>query len=500
MPSKTDATHVRKLLRFLRERDQQFELAARCAGLGIWKWNFHTNEVTWSERCRELLGVSQHVQASADLFYSVVHPDDRARVAEEYARARRSRDPLDHEYRILLPDGAVRRVHSSCRTMFRRDGIADCALGVLREIGEHQVAPADIAVGRHHAAPLSTTALRQLIESAAIGILFTDADGACRYANAAWLDVCAVTLEQARDLGWWAAIHPDDRERVTDAWEGLSRGEPFDLEFRYQRPSGETRWVHGRASEIRDPAGVVLGYVSAEMDITEQLQERAALDRMHSRIRLLAHRLEQTLEEERDELAGTLQGQLRQDLTTLRWEIEALGANADPAVLGRALDLAHGCIERLRRIAFDLHPPAVEELGLIEAVKRHADEQAAQYALAVKVAVTGPLPKVDPRRALVLYRAFQEALANTIRHAQAKHVEVSIAVLERTLRLRVVDDGIGLNESDRNKSDCFGLLAASERVARIGGALRVFGVAGRGTTLEVSVPLSKESERDPAES
>jgi two-component system sensor histidine kinase UhpB len=359
---------------------------------------------------------------------------------------------------------------------------------VLREITERRDAALRPCAGAHRA-PGS----RELIDSVPVGILFTDTDGACNYANATWLDICAVTLAQARDLGWWAAIHPDDRDRVTDAWEGLSRGAPFDVEFRYQRPSGEIRWVHARASEIRDGAGLPRGYVSAEMDITEQLLQRAALDRSHSRIRQLAQRLELTLEQERDELAGELHGELRQNMTTLRWEIEALGnraAGPEAAfVTGRALELADACIDRLRRIAFELRPPAVEELGLIDAVKRYADDQAAHSGLDVKVTATGPLPELDPRRLLVLYRAFQEALANTIRHAQATHVEVSIAVLQRSLRLRVVDDGIGLNESDRNKSGCFGLLAASERVAQIGGALRVFGLTGRGTTLEVSVPL-----------
>jgi len=342
---------------------------------------------------------------------------------------------------------------------------------------------------------------RQLADSAPVGILLMDADGAVSYANPCWLEIADLSADQARGDGWWDAIYADDRERVSDAWEGLRRGAPFDVEFRYRRAGGELRSVQSRAAALRDDGGALAGFICVDVDVTRQLQRRAALDGFHGRIRALAQRLEQLREEERAGLARRLHGTLRQDLTTLKGEIESLRAlaaapGAVPEAAFTALaELADACLEELRHVSFELQPPGVEELGLSDALQRFADECAAQSGLHIELTDAGSLPDFGPRRSLALYRTFQEALANVVRHARARHVEAHVWVQDGSVHLRVSDDGVGIGERDRSKAGCFGLLSASERLTQLGGALRVFGVPGRGTTLDASVPLGPGKER-----
>jgi len=341
---------------------------------------------------------------------------------------------------------------------------------------------------------------RQLADSAPVGILLMDADGGVSYANPCWLALADLTAEQARGDGWWEAIYRDDRERVSDAWESLRRGAPLDLEFRYRRGGGELRSVHSRAAALRDDAGELAGFMCIDVDVTEQLQRRAALDGFHGRIRALAQRLEQLREDERAGVARRLHGALRQDLTTLKGEIEALSARAasgavsEPAFAGLA-ELARACLEELRHITFELQPPGVEELGLVDALQRFANECAAQSGLTIELTDAGNLPELGPRLSLALYRTFQEALANVVRHARARQVEAHVWVQDGSVHLRVSDDGVGIGDRDRGKAGCFGLLSAAERLTQLGGALRVFGVPGRGTTLDASVPFGPGRER-----
>jgi len=333
---------------------------------------------------------------------------------------------------------------------------------------------------------------RQLADSAPVGILLMDADGDLNYANPCWLEITGLELEAARGDGWWDAVHPDDRERVGDAWEGLMRGAPLDLEFRYRRAGDELRSVHSRAAALRDDGGAVVGFMCVDLDITEQLRQRAAIDGFNSRIRALAHRLEHLREDERAALAQRLHGTLREDLTTLKGEVEALCAGATdevPRELTALAGLAERCLEHLRHITFELQPPGVEELGLAEALQRFADECAAQSGLTIALTPAGGIPELGRRRSLVLYRAFQEGLGNVVRHARAKHVEAHLWMQDGAAHLRISDDGVGIGDRDRGKAGCFGLLATSERLTQLGGTLRVFGVAGRGTTLDASVPL-----------
>ncbi len=333
---------------------------------------------------------------------------------------------------------------------------------------------------------------RQLADCAPVGILLMDAEGDCNFANPCWLQITELALEQARGDGWWEAVHPDDRERLSDAWEQLTRGAQLDLEFRYRRATGEVRWVHSRAAALCDDAGTTVGYICVDADVSEQLRQRAAIDGFHGRIRALAHRLERLREDERADLARRLHGTLRQDLTTLKGEVEALHAlgagQASAAALGAVVDLAERCLQDLRHIAFELQPPGVEDLGLGDAMKRYADEWAAQSGVAIDLSCTGTLPELGRRRSLALYRTLQEGLTNVARHARAKEVEAHIWVHDGAVRLRICDDGVGIGDKDRSKAGCFGLLSMSERLAQLGGALRVFGVAGRGTTLDASVP------------
>jgi len=342
---------------------------------------------------------------------------------------------------------------------------------------------------------------RQLADSAPIGILLMGADGACDYANPHWLQITEQSLRQAREDGWWNAVHPDDRERVTDAWEQLARGVHFSLEFRYQRPGGEIRWVQSRAAVLRDDS--TAGYIAVDVDVTQQVQQRAAIDGFHGRVRALAHRLERLREDERTELARRLHGTLRQEITTLKAEIEALRARGPEAALGaevldRASELAEQCLQQLRHITFELQPPGVEDLGLAAAMKRFAEECAAQSGLKIELKNVGVPVDLGRRRSLVLYRTFQEALTNVIRHARARRLEVQLWVQDGAVRLRVTDDGIGMGDGDRSKAGCFGLLATSERLAELGGTLRVLGVAGQGTTLDASLPYQAGAQRDAA--
>jgi signal transduction histidine kinase len=166
----------------------------------------------------------------------------------------------------------------------------------------------------------------------------------------------------------------------------------------------------------------------------------------------------------------------------------------EPALAGLA-ELARACLGELRHITFELQPPGVEELGLADALQRFADECAAQSGLSIEVTDARNLPELGPRLSLALYRTFQEALANVVRHARARQVEVHVWVQDGSVHLRVSDDGVGIGDRDRGKAGCFGLLSAAERLTQLGGALRVFGVPGRGTILDASVPFGPGRER-----
>jgi two-component system sensor histidine kinase UhpB len=336
-------------------------------------------------------------------------------------------------------------------------------------------------------------------ESAPIGILLTDDAGLVSYANPVWLGIAGLSLEQARGSNPLEFVHPDDRERVRADWDRIGGRDGLDLEFRYLRPGGESRWVHSHSTAMRHTAGALLGCVHASLDITDALRERRARERTHSQVRALARRLEQLRALERAELADTLQKQFYESLAALKDGLATLRASAaDPRALERLLGQAEAAQERLRRVVFDLRPPDIEELGFAAAIERYATELGAQWGLQIELSLPREPPAVPAYVLAVLYDAAREALGNVARHARATRASVAVAVNAGGISLRVSDDGIGMGEHEHHKPGCFGLLRAAERLAGIGGTLRTLGVAGSGTVVQASVPLAEHGRQGPS--
>jgi diguanylate cyclase (GGDEF)-like protein/PAS domain S-box-containing protein len=112
---------------------------------------------------------------------------------------------------------------------------------------------------------------RSLAAASPMGIFHTDPTGRCEYVNAKWQEITGLGFDENVGDGWTLAIHADDRTLVSTWWATCTReGREFSLEFRFQRPDGEIRWVQAQASAIRDKDGVVTGFVGMAEDITDR--------------------------------------------------------------------------------------------------------------------------------------------------------------------------------------------------------------------------------------
>jgi len=338
---------------------------------------------------------------------------------------------------------------------------------------------------------------RLLADSTALAIVMADARGLLNYANPAWLALTAIPLGQALDRDWCECVHPDDRARVQQACARLRHGSGASLEFRYRRPGGEVRWVQAHATALQDEAGHTPGFLCASHDITDSLQQRANADRIHSQVRALAQRLQQLREVERSEIAGSLQERVGKGLAQL---ITSMGELARPGVEESQLRkaqpqlarLAGDTLEKLRHVVFELTPPGVGELGFEGAMQRLVSDQGNARDTQIVLSLPDKALQVHQWTLCVLHEVAREALANALQHAHATRIDLQVELRGESVRLRVRDNGAGMLPQDRNKPGCFGLLAASERLAQIGGTLRVVSVRDEGTTIEASAPLATD--------
>ena len=147
-------------------------------------------------------------------------------------------------------------------------------------------------------------------------------------------------------------------------------------------------------------------------------------------------------------------------------------------------------IEGIRRIIARLSPLVLQELGLVAAIRKESKDLAKNCGVKVRTAIAEGVGRLDPETEMALYRIVQEALHNVAKHAHAHAVVIQMSQGPGTVRLVVEDDGVGLPAKTGNsRGHSFGLAGIKERVKSMGGNVNLQSVKGRGTRLEVTVPV-----------
>lgn len=198
-------------------------------------------------------------------------------------------------------------------------------------------------------------------------------------------------------------------------------------------------------------------------------------------------------EAERARIARELHDDTVQSLIAISQRIDvALSTDVDSArpLLQEARAQALESVAGLRRLIADLRPPALDELGLVAALRMLAHKI---DDIAVQVRVEGAERRLDPGIELALFRTAHEALTNARRHAHARRIDVTIQFATKTTTICVEDDGEGFRWPPSNdvmvSGGHFGLIGMAERVQRFGGTLDVNSAPGQGTRVEIALPV-----------
>ncbi|HEX7091926.1 MAG TPA: sensor histidine kinase [Longimicrobiales bacterium] len=227
--------------------------------------------------------------------------------------------------------------------------------------------------------------------------------------------------------------------------------------------------------------------------LNEMLDHLAA---HRQRLRAITARALEAAEEERKRLAQELYSDTAQSLSELMIRLRLARARSDAAAGDAALDEVReglaAAIERLRRYASDLRPPALDMLGLVPAVEAYARSLAGSVGLEVQVRTEPVAGLLAPEAELALYRIIQEALSNAARHSGADRVEVRIERDGGRVVATVEDKGRGFDLAEAERAGAIGLLGMEERAAWVGGRVRVESEPGRGTRVEIEMPVHRE--------
>jgi signal transduction histidine kinase len=146
-------------------------------------------------------------------------------------------------------------------------------------------------------------------------------------------------------------------------------------------------------------------------------------------------------------------------------------------------------INTIRRIASELRPGVLDDLGLAAAIEWQVEQFQARTGLTCHWTNTANEVELDHEKSTAVFRILQEILTNVLRHAEARNLYVKLSRTRHHLELEVKDDGCGITRSQRINSRSLGLLGMKERALLVGGEVHITGKEGHGTTVLVRVPL-----------
>jgi signal transduction histidine kinase len=233
----------------------------------------------------------------------------------------------------------------------------------------------------------------------------------------------------------------------------------------------------------------------------EQLAERRRLEATRAE---LLHRTVKAQESERQRIARELHDETGQTLTALGMGLRGLSDTIPnnpqrAAQQAKQLELLAGTgLEELQRLVGGLHPPQLDDLGLLAALRWYATEIQNRYGLALKVTTQGEPTALPPEVRVVLFRISQEAITNVVRHANAQQASICLEYNHDQINLYLEDDGIGFDVESTLRSGsekpCWGLLGLLERASLVGGECQIKSRPGAGTLIIVNVPLEPQAD------
>lgn len=343
----------------------------------------------------------------------------------------------------------------------------------------------------------NTSTLRALIEASPQAILTVSVEGKITQANAVTEKVFGYSVSELLGQPIEMLLLENGRDRHVTLRKDFFFDPPTG-------PVGITREMEGRR---KDGSHVVIEITLGRIDTLEgklavafvtDITHRKMLERIsktsRQKIGALARSLLRAQEQERRRVSRELHDTLCQQLASLAFDVGNLAVKAStfdvsPTDLRSIQARLVGMSEEVRHIAYQLHPSELDDLGLNAALQALCDEVSKRHRITIEVASNDVSEQLPLEVASCLYRVCQEGLNNMVKHSKAKRASIALMEEHGSVALSIKDDGIGFRVDAAEGKGGLGLIGMKERARLVNGKLSIQTEPGKGTTIELVVPL-----------
>jgi len=530
-----DLSEQKRAEEALRRSEAYLTEAQRLSHTGSWHWNVRTGEVVWSQEFFAILGFDpEKTKPSYSLNVERIHPEDRPRVEQVRRAAIREKRNFEVQYRLLLPGGSMKFVHSIGLYLVSPSGDTEY-IGAVMDITERKKAEEalraseQVARGQAEALVQSLDALATAPAPDQFILRMLSTMG--RLLGSQWVSVWLWLVDDSTNspvlraavgqdnLDLDVSEHPFVKDPLFWNEDGglqeqFSTGVPIpyeDVETDPRIPNALREYFRSQGTRkiLRLPmlvGGEVKGlitichperprYQPAEIELAQALARQAMF--------AIQSRKAATLEE-RNRMARDVHDTLAQGFTGIVVQLQAAEDASAKGLkkhaqkhLQSARDLARESLVEARRSVHALRPQALVDTSFWDALKGMIRRATSGTTLHTKFRMRGHARRLPPLWQQNLLHIGQEALTNTLKYARAGRFEARLSFNKKELRLELEDDGEGFTTTDCH--DGFGLIGMRERVEQMSGRLMVISAPGKGTKVIVTSRYRDENARQAAQ-
>lgn len=289
-------------------------------------------------------------------------------------------------------------------------------------------------------------------------------------------------------------VHPEDIDAFRNTMQSSARNLTFwGWEGRVVLPGTATKWL-SLGSTPQTTAGGEVEWEGIMVDVTKTKLAEIEFARSQEQLREFSSHIQDAKEQERLRIAREVHDEIGGLLTAIKMDLAWMKQRLpkDNPILAEKTTAIENLVDKAataaRNLAHSLRPGYLDSFGIVAAIEMEANEFQQRTGVKCVLGHTDDDIELSPDVSIALFRIFQEALTNIMKHAQANEVKVSIYSRENGVDLTISDNGLGFSEPDRLKPRSFGLRGIQERVAHFGGEVKITSTSGQGTMIAVTIP------------
>ncbi len=479
--------------KLVEENEYSLKEAGRMAKIGYWRYNKQTDIIIWSDAVHEIYGTDPNegvpdISVILDFF----NEESKQQLREATLDLAINGVSFDIELQMTNFKNENRWIRNIGESLYNHKNEIIGRRGVSQDITEQKLIRSEIEKAEEM--------YRLLADHSSDLICLQEHDSTFKYISPSVKNLLG--YEQSEFLGKqvFEIVHEEDVQALRDAMEEIAFSfvEKNAYSFRARHKEGHYVWLEFLTSPVFD--GEEISYfVTSIREVTRWMQAQQEIEEYQTSLQKLTTEITLIEEKQKKKIASNIHDHLSQNLVISKMRINELKKNLDLKGINGDLKFIETqiseALENSRKITYELSPPILYQLGVIEALNWLLDDVEASHKIKCRLNSNVDNIKLNDVKSILLYRSIQEVINNAIKYAQTSLITVDLEKDKLGLNILISDYGVGFNTSTLNNynnhsGSGFGLFAVQERIRNIQGEFIIVSEINVGTTVKFFIPLA----------